>query len=128
MLRTVRMLSLPTIDYGKPTNPTTWNDISITDDDVCLTQMIMHKFATRIMQYLWSRGSGIKTFGASPDIMIHKERPKSPDENGHVWPRYLYTRGRLSDAKGLERAVVVPTPFDDDNWQPQYTVMDYRFE
>ncbi|KAF2826081.1 hypothetical protein CC86DRAFT_466873 [Ophiobolus disseminans] len=77
-LRSLRMLTLPNIDYGRVVDPT----------------IIMQKLVSGIMGYLWNQESSIDVFGISLDFSGRMDRPRTRDENGHRWPRYFYRRER----------------------------------
>jgi len=127
-LQSLRMLSLPFIDYGKTTNPTTSNSVGINDDEVYPTQVIMHRLASNIMLYLWEQGSKVVLFGVSPDKVDGKVRRPQRDENRHKWPRYFYTRGRVFDTKGTESPMAIPAAiFDDQEIEDGWTVFRGRF-
>ena len=102
------MISLPNIDYGLSPNPTFQNRISIIDELVPSAAMTMLSLATAIVRFLDKLGSGITLFGFSTEY-LPKARPRK-DTNGHLWPRYFYTRGRTIDAMGAGRVAAVPLP------------------
>ena len=102
------MISLPHIDYGLSPNPTFQNRVSITDELVPSAAMTMQSLATAIVRFLDKLGSGMTLFGFSAEYMPIA-RPRK-DTNGHLWPRYFYTRGRTIDAMGAGRVAAVPLP------------------
>jgi hypothetical protein len=63
--------------------------------------------ADGLMRYLGQQGSNIKWLLFSPFDDLR--RADHADINGHVWPRYVYSRGTRVDDKGSEVAVAVPT-------------------
>jgi hypothetical protein len=67
---------------------------------------MMQNFANQVIQYMARFGSNVQVFDTSP----HDLPPNRPpaDENLHRWPEYTYTKGRMIDARGVERVVAVP--------------------
>ena len=59
-LHTIRVLSLPMIDYGQSPNPTASNRMVIPKSAAGMTQVTMHKFAAHLVRYLIERGSRLK--------------------------------------------------------------------
>ncbi|KAF2025300.1 hypothetical protein EK21DRAFT_93348 [Setomelanomma holmii] len=125
-LSALRMCSLPCIDYGRTPNPASTNGVSITDDEVHATGVILHRLASTIMQCLWSRGSHLKQFGISPS---HNDRPAPPraDENGYRWPYYFHTRGRVLDPKAFEDLTALLLALTKDDCDSGYSVMHGRY-
>lgn len=67
---------------------------------------MMQNFANQVMQYMARSGSNVKVFDTSPHYLPMNQPPA--DENGHSWPEYTYTKGRMIDGRGFERVVAVP--------------------
>ena len=67
---------------------------------------MIQSFATEVFRYLAKHGSRIRSFIVSTDF-IRVERPVG-DENGHIWPRYFYTRGLVRTMGGEEHVTAVP--------------------
>jgi hypothetical protein len=110
-LHTLRVLSLPTIDYGESPNPNATNRVAIPATTVGTTQMIMHKFAAHMMRYLANRGSRLKLLAIAP-FLRHLEADRADkDEDGHQWPKYYYLRGRNIDARGVGTVTALPLPY-----------------
>jgi hypothetical protein len=119
------MLSLPGIDYGKEMSPTHANEISISEDEVPGTQILMQIFASSTIRYLSNRGSNIKRFVVAPYLVYHKLRPTA-DANENVWPRYFYSRGRISNVIGTEVLNAIPSSVRGDYMEPGYNVLRPR--
>jgi hypothetical protein len=107
-LHTLRVLSLPIIDYHETPNPSSTNGIAISNDVVSATQIAMNRLASQIMSYMVGHGSKIKVLAISPLTQPKKASRPSRDENGHRWPNYHYLRGRIIDARGVEQVTAIP--------------------
>jgi hypothetical protein len=122
-LRSLRVLSVPQIDFREP--PVSSEDVEHWPEDsqVLASQVIMQKFSTEVVRYLTAQGSFLNVFGICPD-QSGSQRPIY-DRNGHQWPQYFYLRGRTMNSRGIDSIVALPTRIFDE--EPPYTVFNYRF-
>jgi hypothetical protein len=72
----------------------------------------MQTFATEVFRYLANNGSKIRTLVVSPESIGNIERP-SGDQNGHRWPRYIYTREWTRATSKEKHIVAVPAHYSD---------------
>lgn len=107
-LHTLRMLNLPTIDYGMTENPTDSDAFEPDAGGVILCRIAMQVFATEVFKYMLSHGSSIVLFAAQPRAVTSAKSRPQRDMNGHQWPEYFFTKGKISDAQGCSEVVAVP--------------------
>ena len=111
-LRTLRLLTVPSIDCGIVPNPSVPDRVSLPEKYVYTAQVMMQKFATEVLRYLAKQESKIRTLVVSPDYTIGIKRAVC-DENDHQWPRYFYRCGWTRITSGEEQIVAVPaSPID----------------
>jgi hypothetical protein len=106
------MFAIPSIDYGIVPNPSVPEDVTLPEEHVHTSQVMMQAFATEVFRYLANCGSKIRTLVMLPESIGNIERP-SRDQNGHRWPRYLYTCGWIRAASREEHIVAVPAHYSD---------------
>jgi hypothetical protein len=107
-LRTLRILTVPNVDYGMIPNPDIVERIGLPEEHVFTSQVLMQTFATEVFRLLTRNGSNIRALAMSPDDLNRTKRPIY-DNNGHKWPRYYYTYGSIHTMSGQEHIVAVPT-------------------
>jgi hypothetical protein len=122
----LRKLSLPAIDYGRQQNPGIANNVGISDEEVYMTQVVMHKLASSIVRRLRSGGSLVNLFSVKPEYPCYSTRPKY-DENNHAWPEYYYSLGRTFDAAGHESPTVIPVTNYDLGLAQGFNVISSTF-
>ncbi|KAF7678914.1 hypothetical protein GT037_002662 [Alternaria burnsii] len=108
-LRSLRILTVPSIDYGMIPNPSIMERIGLPEEHIYTSKVMMHAFATEVFHLLARNGSNIRALAMSPEDMNSAKRPGF-DDNGHCWPRYFYKPGTIRTMSGQEHIVAVPTP------------------
>ncbi|CAN9344578.1 hypothetical protein AA0119_g7852 [Alternaria tenuissima] len=108
-LQSLRILTLPSIDYGMIPNPNIVKGIDLPDEHVYTSKVMMQAFATEVFRLLARNGSNIRALAISPQVRSSTKRPVS-DDNGHRWPRYYYRYDVTGAMSGQEHVVAVPTP------------------
>ncbi|RYN54813.1 hypothetical protein AA0118_g8932 [Alternaria tenuissima] len=108
-LQSLRILTLPSIDYGMIPNPNIVKGIDLPDEHVYTSKVMMQAFATEVFRLLARNGSNIRALTISPQVRSSTKRPVS-DDNGHRWPRYYYRYDVTGAMSGQEHVVAVPTP------------------
>ena len=111
-LKSLRAITVPSIDFGIVPNPSYQDRIALPEDYVQISRVMMQTFAKEVIRYLAQRGSKIRTMVISPDSITGMTRP-TRDENGHIWPRYFYTYGIARNIHGEEHVVAVPAKMRD---------------
>ncbi|CAN9394003.1 unnamed protein product [Alternaria alternata] len=111
-LRTLRMLTVPNVDYEIIPNPSILEWIGLADEDVYTSQVMMQAFATEVFRLFARNGSNIRALAMSPQYTNPAKQPFS-DDNGHQWPRYFYRYGATRTMSGQEYIIAVPTPLDE---------------
>ncbi|KAH8623161.1 hypothetical protein IG631_22318 [Alternaria alternata] len=108
-LRSLRILTVPSIDYGMIPNPSIVEGIGLPEEHIYTSQVMMQAFATEVFHLLARNGSNIRALAMSPEDMNSAKRPGF-DDNGHRWPRYFYKPGTIRTMSGQKHIVAVPTP------------------
>ena len=108
-LQSLRILTLPSIDYGMIPNPNIVKGIDLPDEHVYTSKVMMQAFATEVFRLLARNGSNIRALAISPQVRSSTKRPVS-DDKGHCWPRYYYRYDVTGAMSGQEHVVAVPTP------------------
>jgi hypothetical protein len=69
-------------------------------------RVLMQNWADQVFRFLSARGSKVKLLMTKPCSMPSIRLPK--DRNSHQWPIYTYTKGCVTDARGVKTVVAVP--------------------
>ncbi|KAF2818558.1 hypothetical protein CC86DRAFT_375759 [Ophiobolus disseminans] len=69
-------------------------------------RVAMQNYADQVYRFMSARGSLIKLLVTQP-ASIPRVRP-AKDKNSHQWPVYAYTKGSVTDARGVKTVVAVP--------------------
>jgi hypothetical protein len=107
-LQTLRLLSLPDIEYGYSRVPNPANFITLCDDGALTTWITMQKLATQVLRTMATCGSPIKVFSSKPSIIPRRMRLHLPSSDGHHWPKFNYVRGKVTDLMAKEVVIAVP--------------------
>lgn len=111
-LRSLRILTVPSVDYGMIPNPNLMERIGLPEEHVYASQVTMQAFATEVFRLLASSGSNIRALAIMPEDLNSTKQPIS-DDNGHRWPLYYYNYGATRTMSGQEYIIAVPTPLDE---------------
>ncbi|CAI9631116.1 unnamed protein product [Alternaria burnsii] len=107
-LRSLRILTVPSVDYGMIPNPNLVERIGLPEEHVYASQVTMQAFATEVFRLLASSGSNIRALAIMSEKLNSTKQPIS-DDNGHRWPLYYYKYGATRTMSGQEHIVAVPT-------------------
>ncbi|CAN9382410.1 unnamed protein product [Alternaria alternata] len=107
-LRSLRILTVPSVDYGITPNPSIMERVDLPEEHVYTSQVMMQVLATEVFRLFARNGSNIRALAMSPDDLNGTKQPMR-DDNGHCWPRYYYKYGATRTMSGQEHIVAVPT-------------------
>ncbi|CAN9370735.1 unnamed protein product [Alternaria sp. RS040] len=111
-LRSLRILTVPSVDYGITPNPSIMERVGLPAEHVYTSQVMMQVLATEVFRLFARNGSSIRALAMSPDDIKGTKQPMC-DDNRHIWPHYFYRYGATRTMSGQEYIIAVPTPLDE---------------
>ena len=78
----------------------------ISDKDAKLALVVFQRFSDQVMQFMAERGSSLRLFAMRPPLPPYRRPAK--DVEGQQWPNYAFTKGSVTDVRGIRSVVAVP--------------------